>query len=117
MKTPTKFAAIAALALAPAVSTGTAHAVSPNFTEAAISKINWDGFQACKALGNSGYTAVIRGIHNAASGGTYRNGGEARFNIRTCFETAQECERFSSRIHHKVANIEQVWLNRCSPRG
>lgn len=116
MKTIAKIAAIGALALAPALTSFSAQAVSPNFTEAAIQKINWDGFKACKALGKSGYTAVIRGTHNAGSSGPDGR-GDSPFNIRTCFETASQCDRFTSRIHHKVANIEQLWLNRCYSRG
>ena len=65
MKTLSKIIAVAALALGPALSAGAAHAISPNYTEAAISKLNWDGFKACKALGDSGYTAVTRGTHSA----------------------------------------------------
>lgn len=116
MKTLAKLAAIGALALAPALSTGSAHAVSANFTEAAIQKINWDGFQTCKALGRSGYTAVARGNHSAGGGGNFR-GGYNSFQIRTCFETANQCNRFLDRIHHKVANIENFHYIGCKARG
>ncbi len=111
-----RLAAIGALALSPALSAGSAHAVSANFTEAAIQKINWDGFQTCKAQGDTGYTAVARGIHSAGGGGTFRGGFNA-FQIRTCFETAAKCENFLNRIHHKVANIENFHYIGCKARG
>ena len=116
MKTLFKFMAVGALALGPALSAGAAHAISPNYTEAAISKLNWDGFKTCKALGDSGYTAITRGTHSAGSSGP-EGRGDSRFDIRTCFKTASACERHVNRIHHKVGNIEQLWLNRCYPRG
>ncbi len=109
--------AIAALFVAsPLVTMTSAHAVSPNFPSAALLKINSDGFRTCKALGNSGYTAVARGLLGDGGGGR-RGAGDRPFQLRTCFETASQCERFLDRIHHRISQIEQLNYIGCTPRG
>ena len=108
------FAAV--VGLTPVTTTTTAHAVSPNFPTAAVMHINAEGFRACKAMGNSGHTAVIRGILGDG-GGNIRSAGYHTFNIRTCFQTSSQCNYFLDRIHHKVSQIEQINYSRCSSRG
>ena len=80
---------------------------------ASVKRINSEGFRACKALGDRGYTAIVRGLYSNGSERT----GSGPFHIRTCFETAAQCERFIGRIRNHVAGIEELRYRKCSPRG
>ncbi|MEM9333182.1 MAG: hypothetical protein AAGA53_17805 [Pseudomonadota bacterium] len=96
--------------------TASAFAVAPNFPGAAVAKINGEGFRRCKSLGNSGYTAVARGILGDGGGGD-RSSGFRQFQIRTCFETRFECDRFIARIDHRISQIEQLHYAGCKSRA
>ncbi len=95
-----------------ALTTQSASAVSPNFPAAAIAKINSDGFQICKALGSRGFTATARGT--VESGG---RGSSRYFQVRTCFESASNCQHFINRIHHSVGRIDELRYAACSSRS
>ncbi len=93
-----------------------ANAVSANFPGAAVSKINSQGFKTCKAMGDSGYTAVARGILGDGGGGV-NSGGFRYFQIRTCFKTSAACEKFIKRIDHKISQIERLNYAGCKSRA
>lgn len=118
MQSLKKLALATVVCLAPLASTATsAHAVAPNFPTAAVMHINAEGFRICKAMGDRGHTAIIRGLLGDG-GGSIRGGAvHSRFNIRTCFETRAECNHFLDRIHHRVSQIEQIYISRCRARG
>ena len=114
----TKFIAAGLFAIAPlATSIQSAQASNPNFAGAAIARINGEGFRACKAMGNSGYTAIARGIISEGGGGGRRGSLGQAFQIRTCFKTSSACENFIDRIHHKVGKIDELRYINCKPRA
>ena len=88
---------------------------APNFPTAAVKAINAEGFRICKAMGDTGYTAIARGILGDGAGG-YRGAGGHPFNVRTCFAERSECEHFLNRIHHKISQIDELRYARCSAR-
>ncbi|MEO0327384.1 MAG: hypothetical protein AAF217_02170 [Pseudomonadota bacterium] len=117
MRTTSKLVAasfIAAVSMSGA--TLSAHAVSPNYPAAAVAKINGEGFRICKSMGDSGYTAVARGILGDGGGGD-NTSGFRNFQIRTCFETRAQCEHFIDRIHHRISQIENLRYAGCSARS
>ena len=80
-----------------------------------ITKINGEGFRKCKAFDESGtqaWTAKAKGRLEEDSGGFLDI-----FNIKTCFATKSECNRFIDRIHHHVLGIEELRYARCTERG
>ena len=93
-----------------------ANAVAPNFPGAAVMKINSDGFRICRAMGNTGYSAVARGILGDGGGG-HRTAGFRHFQIRTCFRSRAQCEHFLDRIHHRISQIEQLHYIGCKSRA
>jgi len=93
-----------------------AHAISANFPGAVVTKLNSQGFKKCKSMGDSGYTAVARGILGDGGGG-YRGGGFRSFQIRTCFTTSAACNKFIDRIDHKISQIEQLYYAGCKSRA
>lgn len=81
----------------------------------AITKINSEGFRKCKAFDASGtkaWTANAKGRLEDGSGGFLDI-----FNIKTCFTTKAECNKFISRIHHHVLAIEELRYARCKVRN
>ncbi len=110
----TRTMAAALLAATPfTMASNAALAVAPG---AAVSQLNWHGFQKCKALGRSGWTASARGLLGDGGGGYY-SGGFRQFQVRTCFETRSACNRFIQRIHHEVPQIEQLFHATCTSRA
>ena len=103
------------LAFSPIGLASTAQAVSPNFPSAALTKINYDGFYKCKAMGASGYTAIARGI--VGDGGGYRSASSRNFQLRTCFTTLAQCTHFIDRIEHYVSQIDEIRYAACKPRS
>lgn len=97
--------------------TQSASALNPNFSGAVVVQINGQGFRACKAMGNKGYTAVARGLLSDGGGGGSRGSGFRPFQIRTCFTTSAACERFIDRIHHKIGQIEKLRYAGCKSRA
>lgn len=93
-----------------------AHAISPNFPGAVVAKINSQGFDKCKSMGDSGYTAVARGVLGDGGGGD-RSSGYRHFQIRTCFTTNAACNKFIDRIDHKISQIEQLYYAGCKSRA
>ena len=90
-----------------------AHAAVPG--RGSITKINGEGFRKCKAFDSSGaqaWTANAKGRLEEDSGGFLDI-----FNIKTCFATKSECNRFINRIHHHVLGIEELRYARCTARG
>jgi hypothetical protein len=77
-------------------------------------RINSEGFRKCKALGDSGYTAVVRGrsLYN-----TTRNGDFGQFNIRTCFQTKAACAGFVSRVPNIIRGVFDIQYRACTARG
>ena len=95
--------------------------ITPSTSEAAvagrgsITKINGEGFRKCKAFDESGakaWTANAKGRLEEDSGGFLDI-----FNIKTCFATRAECEKFIDRIHHHVLGIEELRFTSCKARG
>lgn len=103
-------ALVAGLALA---APGQALAQSSGIGSYDVKQLSNEGRDSCRALGDSGYTATARGILNGAGG---RN-GDLPFNVRVCFETASQCERFAGRIHQHISDILVLRHASCSPRG
>ena len=93
----------------------TIHAANPNFAGATIARLNGEGFRTCKAMSNSGYTAVVRGI--VSEGGGESSGGSQVFQVRTCFKTSSTCEHFLKRIHHTIGKIEKIRYLKCKSRA
>ena len=93
-----------------------AQAISPNFSGAVVTQLNNQGFKTCKAMGDSGYTAIARGILGDGGGGN-RSPGYRNFQVRTCFETSAACEKFIKRIDHKISQIEQLYYAGCKSRA
>lgn len=93
-----------------------ANAISANFPGAVVAKINSQGFDKCKSLGDSGYTAVARGVLGDGGGGD-RSSGFRYFQIRTCFTSNNACNNFIDRIDHKISQIEQLYYAGCKPRA
>lgn len=93
-----------------------AQSVNPNFPGAAVTKLNGQGFRACKALGDTGYTAIARGILGDGGGGD-RSSGFRNFQVRFCFKTRGGCENFISRIHHHISQIDLLRVAKCSARS
>jgi len=80
-----------------------------------ITKINGEGFRKCRAFDESGaqaWTANAKGRLEEDSGGFLDI-----FNIKTCFATKAECEKFIGRIHHHVLGIEELRFTSCKVRG
>lgn len=96
--------------------TQSANAVSANYPGAAVAKINGQGFRTCKAMGDSGYTAVARGILGDGGGGS-NSGGFRYFQVRTCFKTSSACDKFINRIDHKISQIEELYYAGCKSRA
>ena len=93
-----------------------AHAISANFPGAVVAKINSQGFDKCKSMGDSGYTAVARGVLGDGGGGD-RSSGFRNFQIRTCFTSSAACNKFIDRIDHQISQIEQLYYAGCKPRA
>ncbi len=77
-------------------------------------RINGEGFRKCKALGDSGYTAIVRG--RSVYGGT-NNGAFGSFNLRSCFETRAECSRFVGSVPYIVPGVFDIRYSSCKARG
>lgn len=84
---------------------------------AQTTRINYQGFQKCKALGSSGFKASLSGFSFDGPGGGNFSGGGFSFRINTCFESKAQCEHFIDRIHHHVSSIERLYHARCIARG
>lgn len=85
---------------------------NPNFGDRAIRTINSDGFRRCRALGNSGYTAIITGINEGGSGP-----GATGFRIHTCFESRAGCQNFIGNIGRWVGTINRLRSRACFDRS
>ena len=77
-------------------------------------RLNGEGFRKCKAQGNSGYTAIVRGT---SLYGATRNGDFGTFNLRSCFQTRAECSRFVSSIPQIVRGVNDIHYASCKARG
>ncbi len=86
--------------------------INPNFGDAAIRRINSDGFRRCNALGNRGFTAIVTGINEGGSGP-----GATGFRVHTCFETRAGCENFTQNIGRWVGTINRLRSRGCFARG
>lgn len=82
-----------------------------------VMRIRGEGFRACKAMGNSGYTGIVRGTLLNGGSNTYYSSGFARFNIRYCFASRTECTRFVGRIENLVRAVNTVDYRACLARG
>ena len=78
-----------------------------------VKRLSSEGFAACRALGDSGYTGIATGIISGTSSRT----GESAFRVRVCFRTASQCQRFISRIRHHISDVQTIRYTNCSPRG
>ncbi len=76
-------------------------------------RLNGEGFRKCKAQGDSGYTAIVRGT---SLNGTSRNGAFGSFNLRSCFHTRAEYSRFVNSIPHIVRGVNDIHYASCKAR-
>ncbi len=107
------FLAIAVSAIVATPILSAANAAIPG--RGAIVKINGEGSRKCKAFDASGtkaWTANAKGRLEEGSGGFLDI-----FNIKTCFATKAECNRFIDRIHHHILAIEELRFARCKVRN
>ena len=81
-----------------------------------IAKTQNDGYRACQALGNSGYTGIVRGERLYALDGI-AGGKKKSFSIRYCFESRAKCSHFINRIKHTVRNVETIRYSTCERRA
>ncbi len=81
---------------------------------AEIVRLKSEGFRNCRALGDSGYTAVVRGT---SLFGASRNGSFGNFNLRSCFQTRAECTRFINSIPRIVRGFNDIHYASCTARG
>lgn len=77
-------------------------------------RLNSEGFRKCKAQGNSGYTAIVRGT---SLNGATRNGTFGTFSLRSCFQTRAACSNFVNSIPHIVRGINDIHYASCKSRG
>lgn len=114
MKTIAKMTSVGVLVFgALASSLIPAHSAYPKSNGAAITKINFEGFQKCNSFGDRGYSATAGGIVDQGSA----RSGLRTFQIRTCFETRAQCEHFLGRIHHTISGIEELRYSNCKARA
>jgi len=108
----TKVLSIAIVAATPfAGSIQTASATDDIVTQ--TTRINYHGFQKCKALGNDGFKASASGFSFDGPGGGNFSGGGFAFRINTCFETKATCQNFIDNIHKHVSSIHRLYHARC----
>ena len=94
------------------ISLAPAQANNSNFGDMAIRQINAEGFQRCKTIGRSGYTATASGTSTGGSGP-----GSGTFRIRTCFTSLSQCENFLERLPSIAGKVDTFWHRGCKARG
>lgn len=110
MKILTHTIAVAVIATIPFAASLQSSEARPG-TDAEVTRLNYEGFQTCKALRGSGYKASISG-YSLDGGGGSRTGGFS-FRINYCFPSAGQCQRFVRNIHQHVSSIERLHHARC----
>jgi len=116
MKNLVKAVSIAIVAVAPLASAIQSAQARDGIVEQ-TTRINYKGFQKCKALGGSGYQLSASGFSFDGPGGGNFSGGGYQFRVKTCFETSAQCQSFINRIHHHISSIERVYHANCTSRG
>ncbi len=107
--------AIAALTLATPLVPALAPAA--NAYQGDVVRLQNEGFDACRQLGNTGYTAVVRGRTVYGSGGGRYTNGYDGFSVRYCFQGRSQCEAFLDRITHIVHGVSEIRYASCRARG
>ena len=79
-----------------------------------LTKLQNEGFRACRAQGRSGYTAVVKGKRDPAYYGV--RGGTDNFSLRYCFPSRSQCERFISRAMIEIRDVQEIRYRSCEPR-
>ncbi len=77
-------------------------------------RLNSEGFRKCKAQGNSGYTAIVRGT---SLFGATRNADFGTFSLRSCFQTRAACSNFVNSIPHIIRGVNDIHYASCKARG
>ena len=93
---------------------------SAHAAQTSLTKLQNDGFRACRAQGKTGFTAVVRGTSSAGfegSRGLGRSGSDAKFSLRYCFASLNECQRFVSRAGHIISDVQDIRYRSCDRRG
>ncbi len=100
-----------ALTLVPAT-TGASHAKA-TFN---VNKLQSEGFRACKAQGDTGYTARIRGTTlNGTS--LFSEKGFPKFYVTSCFQTKAECSNYVKTFKNRLAGVNEISHTSCKRRG
>ncbi len=89
-------------------------AISSHAKSVEPTRINGEGFRKCKAQGDSGYTAIIRGrsLYTAP-----RNGDFGLFNVRSCFQTKAQCVNFVRNVPRHIRGVYDIQYSSCKARG
>jgi len=109
MKKLAKFTTIAMLAAAPFAASISTNAYA---TEGRLAGLKSEAYRSCQVIRGYGYTGIVRG--KTSGGTTY--GGDKRFTVRYCFETASQCTKFINNIENILHNVTQVNFSTCKPR-
>lgn len=96
-----------ALTLVPAT-TGASHAKATYN----VNKLQGEGFRACKAQGDTGYTAKVRGTTLNGTSLISEN-GFAKFYVRSCFQTKAECNNYVKTFTKRLAGVNEISYTSC----
>ena len=91
----------------------TTHVASAAAT-ANTAKLNGEGFRNCKAQGDTGYTAIVRGLSSAKS---TRNGDFGKFYLRNCFQTKAECKSYVKNVPNILLGVSSITYSSCKARA
>jgi hypothetical protein len=103
-----------AMTLVPAATTAS-HAFSGKAVYN-VNKLQNQGFRACKALGDTGYTGVVRGTTlNGTS--LFSERGFPKFYVRSCFETKAECTGYVNTFAKRLIGVNEISYRSCKRTG
>lgn len=103
--------AMLAMTLVPATSTISQAKATYN-----IGELKGEGFRACKAQGNSGYTAIVRGT-TLDEGSLFVEEGFGTFYVRSCFQTQAQCKSYVKSFAKRLAGVNEIKYTSCKSRG
>lgn len=81
-----------------------------------VNELKGQGFRACKAQGDTGYTAIVRGTTLNESS-IFNEQGFGRFYVRSCFETKAECKSYVNNFTKLLAGVNEIKYTSCTLRG
>ena len=81
-----------------------------------INELQGEGFRACRAQGNTGYTAIVRGTTLNESS-IFNENGFGKFYIRSCFQTKAECSNYVKSFTKRLAGVNEISYTSCKSRG